>query len=383
MKRIQIFAVISLLPGLLAACQTETVAQNTAGDVPQFEYDAKWPKPMPNAWRVGTVVGVRVDSKDNIWIVQRPSTLRPEERGAADSAAMCCTPAPPVIAFDQQGAVVQSWGGAGEGYEWPTPGENGRWSGEHGISVDAQDNVWLGGNGVGTAQILKFTKDGKFLLQIGKRGGMAGSNDTKNLASPTSLEADVTANEVFVADGYGNRRVAVFDATTGAYKRHWGAYGKMPDDSVPKTYDPKVASSQFNTPHGIALSNDGLVYVADRGNNRIQVFKRDGTFVREAFVARETAAGGNGTCHDAAFSSDPEQRFLYVADGPNQKVWILRRSDLTVLGNFGHGGHEGGALGHITAIDTDSKGNIYVAETMEGKRVQRFRNIGMGRAASN
>lgn len=372
---------------MMAGCQAGQT-QTQASNVPKFEYDPTWPKPVPNNWRLGTVVGVRVDSKDHIWIVHRPSTLRPEERQAADAPpTICCRPAPPVIEFDQDGKVVQAWGGPGEGYEWPTPGANGGWSGEHGIFVDLTDHVWLGGNGPGTAHILKFTRAGKFVLQIGKRGmNKGGSNDTSNMSSPTSLEVDTKTNEVFVADGYGNRRVIVFDSNTGAYKRHWGAYGKRPDDSVPRTVDPKTASEQFNTVHGIALSKDGMVYVADRNNNRIQAFKQDGTFVREGFVARETPPGAiasNGTVHDVAFSADPQQQFLYVADGPNQKVWIVRRSDLSVVGNFGHGGHEGGALGHITAISTDSKGNIYVAETMEGKRVQRFRNAGTLPAAND
>ena len=388
MKHIQAIAFCSAVAMLMLTGRPAVLAQGQPGNVPQFEYDAKWPKPLPNNWRLGTVVGVRVDSKDHIWIVHRPSTLRPEERGAVDGPpTICCKPAPPVIEFDQDGNVIQAWGGPGEGFEWPAAGPNGGWSGEHGLFVDAKDNVWLSGNGPGTAHILKFTRAGKFVLQIGKRGmNKGGSNDTGNMASPTSLEVNSSTNEVFVADGYTNRRVIVFDSNTGAYKRHWGAYGKRPDDSVPRTNDPKTAPSQFNTVHGVALSKDGMVYVADRGNNRIQAFKEDGTFVAEGFVARETPSGAiasNGTVHDVDFSSDPQQQFLYVADGVNQRIWIVRRADLSVVGNFGHGGHEGGALGHITAISTDSKGNIYVGETMEGKRVQRFRYTGTGRPSTN
>ena len=355
-----------------------------ADNVPQFEYDATWPKPLPNNWRLGTVIGVRVDSNDHIWIAHRPNSLRPDERYAAENPprAVCCIPAPPIIEFDQAGNVVQAWGGPGEGYEWPSYGPPGSYYGEHGIFVDYKGNVWVGGNNQTTGQILKFTPGGKFLLQIGRQGrshrAVPRSDDITTLNAPTQMEVSPRTNEVFVADGYGNRRVIVFDADTGAYKRHWGAYGNPPDDSVPRQrYRPNgPRPPQFQTVHGITLSKDGLVYVADRGNNRIQVFKEDGTYVTEAFIAPES--GGSGTVHDVALSHDPEQQFAYVPDGTNQKIWILRRSDLTLLGSFGHGGHEGGAFGHLTTMSVDSKGNIYAGETMEGKRVQRFLYKGLG-----
>jgi hypothetical protein len=357
-----------------------------ASRVPRFQYDHTWPKPLPNLWRVGTVTGVRVDAEDHIWIAQRPNSLRPDERYAAEDppAALCCKPAPPIIEFDQTGRVVRAWGGPGQGFDWPPYGEPGSTWGEHGVFADRQGFVWIGANASGAGQILKFTRDGKFALQIGAVGkssrSVPRSADTSVLNAPTSMEVYPPTNELFVADGYGNRRVIVFDADTGAYKRHWGAYGKPPDDTV--KWQPFKPSGpypqQFNTVHGVTISRDGVVYIADRGNHRVQAFKIDGTFLAEVFVAPETRGGGNGTAHDVALSPDARQQFLYLGDGMNQKVWIIRRADLAVIGSFGHGGHEGGAFGHITAIATDSKGNLYVGETLEGKRVQRFKYVGMG-----
>ena len=362
-----------------------TPRSTTDGTIPMFQYDSTWPKPLPNNWRLGTVVGVRVDSQDHIWIVHRPNSLRPEERYAAmdPPQALCCRPAPPVIEFDQAGNVVQAWGGPGQGYEWPPYGAPGSYFGEHGVYVDYKGNVWVGANNTGAGHMLKFTRQGKFLLQIGRGTGSdrskPRSSDTTTLNAATFVEVSPKTNEVYIADGYGNRRVIVFDADTGAYKRHWGAYGKPPDDSVKwQPYKPGgPLPQQFQTVHGITLSKDGQVYVGDRSNNRIQVFKEDGTFVREGFVAPETR--GTGVVHDVALSTDPEQRFVFVPDGSNQRIWILRRSDLQVLGSFGHGGHEGGAFGVLTTMSVDSKGNIYAGETMENKRVQRFNYTGMGK----
>ena len=373
--------------GALAQVRTQ------GGTVPKFEYDPTWPKPLPNNWRLGTVIGVKVDSKDHIWIAHRPNSLRPDERYAAEDPpqALCCKPAPPIIEFDQAGNVVQAWGGPGKGYQWPPYGAPGSYFGEHGVFSDYKGNVWVGANNTGAGQILKFTRDGKFLLQIGHSGdssrAVSRSNDTTVLNAATSMEVWPATNEVFVADGYGNRRVIVFDGDTGAYKRHWGAYGKRPDDAPVKwqPYNPSAPRpQQFATVHGITISKDGQVYVADRGNNRVQAFKLDGTYLAEGLVAPETRGGGNnGVVHDVALSPEPQQQFLYVPDGLNQRIWILRRRDLVVLGSFGHGGHEGGAFGHLTTMSVDSKGNIYAGETMEGKRVQRFKYRGLGTVAPN
>jgi hypothetical protein len=345
----------------------------SAAQIPKFEPDPSWPKPLPNNWMLGQVSGTSVDSHDQIWVLHRPRTLEEHDRYGESGKGDCCATAPAVIEFDQAGNMVQAWGGpskagGGQSYEWP--------DNEHGIFVDSKDNVWITGNGDKDAQILKFTKSGKFLLQIGHHGKSGGSNDTENLGRPAGVA--VYANEVFVADGYGNRRVIVFDADTGAYKRHWGAYGKKPDDSVPRTrvYE-GTGSPQFNLVHGIRISNDGLVYVGDRVNNRIQVFRLDGTFVKENYIERKTS-GAEGTAFDIAFSPDKQQQFFYVPDGSNKKVDIVNRETLEILGFFGgHGGHGVGDFFHIHSAVTDSKGNIYIGEVNNGRRVLRWNYKGM------
>jgi hypothetical protein len=332
--------------------------------VPVFEIDPSWPKALPNNWTFGEFSGVAVDSHDHIWINQRPRTLADDEKYmlANPPIGECCRPGPSIMEFDQAGTFVQGWGGPGQGYEWP---EN-----EHGVYVDDKDNVWLGGNGPKDNHILKFTKTGKFILQIGHLGQSKGSNDTANLNRPSKMLVNAKTNELYVSDGYGNRRVIVFDATTGAYKRHWGAYGNRPDDAAPRTLIPQGAGpQQFNLVHGLWVSKDDIVYVGDRLNNRVQAFTTDGKFLREGFIAR--ASLGNGAAYDVALSADPQQRFLYVPDGTNNHVWILDRSTLRVLGNFGRQGRYAGQFHHSHSIAVDSKGNIYVAET-QGKRVQRF-----------
>ncbi len=338
----------------------------TAGrGVPKFEPDPYWPKPLPNNWMLGQVGGIYVDSHDHIWVTSRPRTLDNNDKYGALHQSDCCIPSPPILEFDTAGNLIQGWGGPGKGYDWP---EN-----EHGMFVDYKDNVWIGGNAMGKdTNILKFTKEGKFLLQIGHHGQTGGSNDTANLNRPAGFVVYPKTNEVFVADGYGNRRVIVFDADTGAYKRHWGAYGHKPDDNAPRTrlYE-GPGPQQFNTVHGIRISNDDLVYVCDRVNNRIQVFRPDGTFVKEAYIERKTSAP-EGTAFDIAFSPDKQQEFLYVPDGSNKKVQILNRQTLEVIGSFGgHGGHGTGEFYHIHSIATDSKGNIYLGESF-GERVMRW-----------
>ena len=297
--------------------------------------------------------------------MHRPGSLNQQESGAdADPPlAECCRPAPPVIEFNQAGDVVQAWGGPAHGYEWPQS--------EHGIFIDHLDNVWLGGSGGNDSQILKFTRHGRFLLQIGAQGEGQGSNDLANFGQPAEIDVDPETNEVYIADGYGNRRVAVFDADTGEYRRHWGAYGNVPTDDA-YTYDPDAPlSQQFGRPvHCATLSADGLVYVCDRVNDRIQVFQRDGTFLDEVLIAPRTL--DFGSAFDVDFSPDPEQRYLYNIDGMNQKVWIISREDLSIVDSFGFGGHRAGGFTAAHSLAVDSSGNIYVGETLEGKRVQRF-----------
>ena len=354
-----------------------TASQETVR-APVFDVDPLWPKPLPERWILGAVVGVAVDARDHVWITHRPSTLQPNETRSVWRAA------PPVIEFDQAGAIVSAWGGPGAGYEWPAL--------EHGIHVDDSEHVWVAGGGDKDAQILKFTRAGKFVMQIGRQGQGTGSNDLQNLGAPAHMIVDRPANELYVADGYVNHRVIVFDAATGAYKRHWGAYGKPPDDGYfqragerlpgpfsgavqnenrPSNYDPNgPPPPQFRIVHAVRISHDGFVYVCDRTNDRIQVFRKDGAFVREAFVAKSTL--GSGSVWDIAFSPDAAQTYLIVPDGTNQQIWVLRRDTLAVVSAFGRAGHWAGQFYGAHNIAADSKGNLYITETYEGKRVQRF-----------
>ncbi len=346
-----------------------TTAAALAADPPGFAVEAAWPKPLPNNWILGQVAGVATDEQDHVWIVQRPASLTPDEKGAAltPRRSKCCIPAPPVIEFDAEGNVLRSWGGPGEGYEW--------FRNEHGIRVDKKGFVWIGGNAENDGQVLKFTRDGKFVLRIGGIGPSKGSNDPTMLGRPADVAVDTEANEVYIADGYGNRRVIVFDSETGAYKRHWGAYGKPPNDDKQAAYDPKApVAQQFGNPvHCVKLAKDGLVYVCDRMNNRIQVFRKDGTFVSEWFQEKETL--GNGAVWDLALWPDKMESYLFNADGENNEVRTVSRNDGTVLGAFGRSGRNAGQFHWIHNIAIDSKGNIYTTEVDNAKRVQKFRPV--------
>jgi hypothetical protein len=348
-------------------------AQDRSGlQAPRFEVDPLWPKPLPNNWVLGQVIGLSVDARDHVWIVHRANLLGATEAAADQKppTASCCSAAPPVLEFDPAGNVVNHWGGPADGYDWPES--------NHGITIDHKENVWIGGN-VGTdAHILKFTRSGKFLAQYGRKGQNKGSNDTQNFGRVAKIFVDARANEAYIADGYGNRRVVVLDADTGKFKRYWGAYGNTPDDTDIGRYDPKAPpAQQFRTPvHCADLSNDGLLYVCDRPNDRLQVFKADGTFVKEVFIARNTL--GDGSTWDVAFSRDPQQKYLYLADGKNEKVYIIQRDTLQILTSFGDGGRQPGQFFAVHSIATDSKGNIFTTETYEGRRVQKFVYKGIG-----
>jgi DNA-binding beta-propeller fold protein YncE len=275
-----------------------------------------------------------------------------------------------VLEFDPAGNLVGHWGGPGEGYEWPLS--------NHGIFIDHKDNVWIGGNDNKDAHILKFTKSGKFIAQYGHQGQGQGSNDPVNFGAVAKIYVDPKTNEAYIADGYRNKRVVVVDGDTGKFQRYWGAYGNKPDDTNLGPYDPNAPPArQFRTPvHCAELSHDGLVYVCDRPNDRVQVFKADGTFVREIFVAPKTL--GDGSTWDIAFSKDPQQTYLYLADGKNERVYILRRETLEILTMFGDGGRQPGQFFGVHSIATDSKGNIFTTETYEGRRLQKFVYKGIG-----
>ncbi len=386
-----------------AVLNRRAVVQAAGTQAPRFEVDPLWPKPLPNHWILGQTIGVSVDAQDHIWIIHRAGSLEPGEVHATTTpaTAQCCAPAPPVLEFDEEGALIGHWGGPGQGYDWPDS--------NHGITVDYKGNVWIGGNGrgapaggagrgrggrgagaatgdqtayneeqVGGVQpfndnmILKFTQQGKFLMQIGKPHQSKGSNDIANLRLPAKIFVDPKTNEAYIADGYGNHRVIVFDAETGQYKRHWGAYGHKPDDANPGRYDPSAPpAQQFRNPvHCAELSHDDLLYVCDRVNDRIQVFKPDGTFVKEAFIEKQTL--GSGSTWDIAFSKDAAQKYIYLADGENDRVHILDRQSLEVLTTFGEGGRQPGEFYGVHSIATDSKGNIFTTETYRGQRVQKF-----------
>jgi DNA-binding beta-propeller fold protein YncE len=373
MAGVAIVAGLAGIAGGVSMLQNVASAQTAMVEVPMFEVDPLWPKPIPGEGLLGMTIGASVDAQDNVWITHRGSqTLNNNEKGAElnPPIADCCRSAAPVMAFNQAGDMIHSWGGKGEGYEWPEA--------MHGIHVDYKGNVWLGGNGAKDSQILKFTQDGKFLMQSGHQGKNAGSNDPENFGRVAQIYIDPKTNEGFIADGYKNRRLAVIDPDTGKIKRWWGAYGNKPNDDQQPPYDPNAAAlQQFRSPvHCVALANDGLLYVCDRAGDRVQIFHTDGTFVKEAFFNKNTR--GPGSTWEIAFSTDPQQRFIYLTDGTNERVRILQRDTMTELTSFGRGGRQPGEFYGVHSIAVDSKGNIYTTETFEGKRVQRFNYKGMG-----
>jgi hypothetical protein len=366
-------AFTAIIAGLAASANAlDARAEANAVDAPKFEVDPLWPKPLPNHWVIGNAIGVGVDARDHVFIVHRNDTFDPAEIGAATDppTSACCVPAPPVLEFDPEGNLVNAWGGPADGYTWPAS--------NHGIAIDHKDNVWIGGNGQGDSHILKFTHDGKLLMQIGIPGREPNSNSMDAFGRVAKVSFDAAANEAYVADGYGNRRVAVLDMDDGHIKRYWGAYGNKPDDTNLGPYDPDAPLvQQFRTPvHCAEPANDGLIYVCDRPNDRIQVFRRDGTFVKEVRIAPRTL--GDGSVWDIAFSRDPAQKYMYLADGKNEKVYVIDRASLEILTSFGDGGRQPGQFFAVHSIATDSKGNIYTTETYEGKRLQKFVYRGLG-----
>ena len=380
MNRIRTVAIASVAPVTLLA-----FAVSAFQTAPAFEVDPMWPKPLPNHWLLGSVTGVAVDAQDHIWVVHRgyDSMTARTEIGAATNpktADECCVPAPQVLEFDAAGNLLTHWGGVSDKFEWPvSPG---------GIAVDGKGHVWItaagppeipgagsvtrgrtGGAGRGTtttstatpapakpqdAHVLKFSRKGEFLLQIGKAGATGGDDSKTGLNRPAGIDVDPSGSEVYVADGFVNQRVVVFDAATGAYKRHWMG----------------PADAPLKTPSCVKVAKDGTVYVCDRGNNRVQAFDKTGKALKRGVVSPSTK--GTGSVWDIAFSRDPQQRFLFVADGHDQQVFILRRDTLETVGSFGGGGRYPGLFYSVGSIGVDSRGNVYTGETLEGKRVQKF-----------
>jgi hypothetical protein len=358
-------------PGVeITAAQASQSAARPASEAPKFQVDPTWPK-IPNNWQFGQVASVSIDAQDHVWVLQRPGTLSAEEKPRA---------APPLLEFDAAGNFIQAWGGPGQGYEWPNS--------EHGVYVDPKGYVWIGGNGAKDHHVLKFTKAGKFVMQIGRSGQSKGNADTENLNQPADTFVYAKTNELFVADGYGNRRVAVFDADTGKFKRMWGAFGSVPTDDAPNPALPDAdekGAPQFVQPvHATRVSNDGLVYVSDRGGKRVQVFTLEGKYVSQVFIGRECQAPacGNGTtAASTAFSTDPEQRFLYVGNRSQARVMVLNRKTLETLDSFGQWGSAPGQFGTLHHMAADSKGNLYVTEVTplrpENRRIQKFTFMGV------
>ena len=375
-------AIASLLTASLVALgigqsklQEPTIAASNDVMAPAFLVDPLWPKPLPNHWITGNTIGVDVDDRDHIFTVHRNTENMfggRTEIGLALGVAECCTPAPPILEYDIEGNLINAWGGPVEGapYQWPES--------NHGIEVAANGDVWIGGNGGPDSHVLVFTRDGEYIRTVGVPGEEFDSNSTTAFGRVAEIAIDEDAGEAYFADGYVNKRVAVVDVATGAFKRYWGAYGSTDiDDDADDTYTPgQPGPDVFRGPvHCAEPSNDGLIYVCDRGADRVQIFRPDGTFVSEHIYFPATLA--QGSTWDIAFSPDEDQEFIYLADGQNFKISIIDRASMEVLYTFGDGGRQPGLFYAPHSIATDSEGNIYTTETYEGKRVQKFLYQGM------
>lgn len=355
--------------------QEPTIAASNDTMAPAFQVDPLWPKPLPNHWITGNTIGVDVDDRDHIFTVHRNTENMfggRTEIGLALGVAECCTPAPPILEYDIEGNLINAWGGPVEGapYQWPES--------NHGIEVAANGDVWIGGNGGPDSHVLVFSRDGDYIRTVGVPGEEFDSNSTTAFGRVAEIAIDEEAGEAYFADGYVNKRVAVVDVATGAFKRYWGAYGSSTvDDDADDTYTPgQPGPDVFRGPvHCAEPSNDGLIYVCDRGADRVQVFRPDGTFVSEHIYNPATLA--QGSTWDIAFSPDEDQEFIYLADGQNFKISIIDRESMEVLYTFGDGGRQPGLFYAPHSIATDSEGNIYTTETYEGKRVQKFLYQGM------
>ena len=377
----------------LGICSVMLVRSSSAqtagsGKFPVFEPDNAWPK-LPNNWVLGNVSKIAVDKHDNVWLIHRPRTVPADK-----------TPAPPVVELDANGKFVQAWGGEGTGYDWPDA--------EHNVFVDYKDNVWISGSSPSGQSktkrsddmVIKFTNSGKFLMQIGGRTVSQGSTDPKSVNKPGDIFVSQKTNELYVSDGYGNRRLIVFDADTGAFKRMWCAFGKAPVDDANSggpgpsgghggTTDTAEGgggrrvldtegegSSTFASPvHGVLVSNDDIVYVVDRSNRRVQLFSPAGEYLKQIFINR--AGPASGSASGLAFSPDKEQRFLYISDYGNSRIVVVDRKKLEILYQFGKRGAAPGEFQGIHHIAVDFKGNLYAAEVAPGARAQRFVFKGM------
>lgn len=353
--------------------------------VPEHEYVVLSLK-LPDDMAVGRGRGLDISPDGHIWMAHSTEAIESQQEGRIllgldgpnPDGFECCSAAPPILEFDAEGNFVQGWGGPSDEYDWPR--------GIHGLHFDHTGHIWIAGEDPRDAMILKFTRDGEFVMQIGQAQreevlemreqlgwsypAETTSGDTTNVGRAADMRVHGPTNELFVADGYGNHRVAVFDAATGEYKRHWGAYGDPdPDDSIPQPdsgqFGVGESANQFHVPHDIAVSDDGMVYVADRGHNRIQVFTGEGEYLEEVFISRSSRAGASsvGTLD---FSADPEQGYLYVGDAGNGRVRVLDRQTFEEVGQYGRLGYAPGQFMYIHQLRVGPDGAFYVMDIRTG-----------------
>ena len=403
-----VFALIVTVGVGLSIFEPTMAGQAPGGAVaPSYRAVPLWPRPFADdSWVIGSVTAVTTDAQNHIWVAHRGAdTLEPNEKGMMNNpptSSVCCMAAPFVLEFDTTGKLLASWGGPSVGYQWPQA--------TGGIAVDAKGNVWITAAGlepapagaargrgaapgaapatpappppIPDAHVLKFTGDGRYVMTIGTPGKMDGPESQTTLNRPAGITYDAAANEVFVADT-GNRRIIVFDADTGTYKRHWFAYGEKAAGAAPGPYSPNdPPAKSFRDVTCVKIGKDGMVYVCDKSSNRIQVFDKSGKFIKEAVVSKNTLGGviaGSfgvlntaGAVWDLAFSSDPQQRYVFVANGQDKKVLILQRDTLAPIGSIGTGGRYPGQFLAVDSVAVDSQGNLYTGEHHHGKRVQKF-----------
>ncbi|MEO9947379.1 MAG: hypothetical protein ABJH28_17720 [Paraglaciecola sp.] len=349
--------------------------------VPQFKVDAGWPD-MPATWLIGQVPGLALDKHDNVWVLHRPNSLSRIDLGLTNNSGLCCEAAPHVLQFSPDGQLLNAWGGPDKA---PVIDGQSQWpSTVHGLYVDDEDTVWLGGNGKGDHVVLNYTQKGEFIRQFGRRGETGGNLSESTLGNPADIFHDTESNRVLIADGYINKRVTAFDSKEDTFEQLWGAYAGLPgggtrdgafdvSQAVASADKNSVTAENFgDIVHCVVQSDDGRIYVCDRKNNRLQVFKMNESgkveFLQEVIIAKDT--GGVGSATDVDFS--PDNKYMYVADMMNGRIWVLWHDTYEVLGSFGRPGRYPGQFTWLHSVVVDSEGNLYTSEVNTGRRVQKF-----------